>query len=492
MKATKWIVCLAVVFVSTFFAQPTTATAAAPTHEWTRQLGTNDYDYSQGVSADGLGNVYITGWTRGSLGGANAGQADAFLSKYDASGSLLWTEQLGTSNWDGSYGVSSDGLGNVYITGITQGNLGGPLTGVIDAFLSKYDSSGSLLWTEQLGASLITESNSVSSDSLGNVYISGTTVGKFGGLSGAQNAFLSKYDASGNLLWTEQPGISGENSSQSVSSDGLGNVYISGVIGSLEATTDAFLSKYDASGNLLWTEQLGTSSHDVSNGVSSDGLGNVYISCYTEGNLDGPNAGGKDAFLSKYDSSGSLLWTEQLGTSSVDESFHVSSDDLGNVYISGYTGGNLGGTNAGSIDAFLSKYDSGGNLHWTEQLGTYNEDASYGVSSDGLGSVYISGYTWASLGGPHVGIADAFIAKFSEPAPESGDFDADGDFDGTDFLRWQRGGSPNPLSATDLAAWQNAYGPANIGASESSTVPEPSTLLLSAMASVGMLLRRNG
>ena len=64
-----------------------------------------------------------------------------------------------------------------------------------------------------------------------------------------------------------------------------------------------------------WTRQLGTSATDVSYGVSADGLGNVYISGYTDGSLGGPNAGGTDAFVSKYDAAGTLQWTRQLGTS---------------------------------------------------------------------------------------------------------------------------------------------------------------------------------
>ena len=108
---------------------------------------------SCGVSADGLGNVYISGWTDGSLGGTNAGGCDAFLSKYDASGTLEWTRQLGTSEYDMSYGVSADGLGNVYISGDTEGSLEGTNAGGSDAFLSKYDASGTLEWTQQLGTS---------------------------------------------------------------------------------------------------------------------------------------------------------------------------------------------------------------------------------------------------------------------------------------------------------------------------------------------------
>ena len=110
----------------------------AQTLEWTRQLGTTERDQSFGVSADGLGNVYIAGWTSGDLGGPNAGSSDAFISKYDATGSLLWTEQLGTSGGDYNHGVSADSLGNVYISGDTEGSLGGPNTGSSDAYAAKF------------------------------------------------------------------------------------------------------------------------------------------------------------------------------------------------------------------------------------------------------------------------------------------------------------------------------------------------------------------
>ncbi len=105
--------------------------------EWTRQLGSSEYDTSNGVSADGLGNVYVSGCTNGSLGGDSAGLSDAFISKYDASGSLLWTRQLGTSTSDVSRGVSADGLGNIYISGWTYGSLEGDNAGDLDAFLVK-------------------------------------------------------------------------------------------------------------------------------------------------------------------------------------------------------------------------------------------------------------------------------------------------------------------------------------------------------------------
>jgi hypothetical protein len=408
----RWLVDL--VFVSAASASP------GESIEWVRQLGTNADDRSTGVSADGLGNVYISGYTYRNVGGPNADFGNAFVSKYDAAGILQWTRQLGTGTQDESNGVSADGLGNVYISGWTAGSLGRPSAGGIDAFVSKYDAAGTLQWSRQLGTSSYDESTGVSADGLGNVYISGYTYGSVGGPNaGIGDAFVSKYDAAGTLQWSRQLGTSAHDESHGVSADGLGNVYISGFThGSLAGPNadprDAFVSKYDTAGTLQWTRQLGALGFDDSRGVSADGLGNVYISGYTYGSVGGPNAGSGDAFVSKYDVAGTLIWSRQVGTSSFDANFGVSADGLANVYISGFTGGSLGRPNVGSSDAIVSKYDASGNFQWTQQLGISSDDESHGVSADGLGSVYFSGYTFGSLGGPSAGSNDAFVAKIAD------------------------------------------------------------------------------
>ncbi len=74
------------------------ASVHAQAFKWMRQIGTTETDLSLDVSADGLGNVYISGYSDGSLEGPNAGGSDAFVSKYDASGTLQWTRQFGTSD----------------------------------------------------------------------------------------------------------------------------------------------------------------------------------------------------------------------------------------------------------------------------------------------------------------------------------------------------------------------------------------------------------
>lgn len=159
--------------------------------QWVRQLGTSDYDESHSVATDGDGNVYITGWTEGSPAGPNQGINDAWLAKYSTAGDLLWTRQLGTDSFDYSHGVATDRAGNVYITGGTEGSLGGTNQRGPDAYVAKYSTAGALRWVRQIGTSSADVSEGVATDGDGSIYISGTTAGSLGGANqGLNNAWL--------------------------------------------------------------------------------------------------------------------------------------------------------------------------------------------------------------------------------------------------------------------------------------------------------------
>ena len=106
---------------------------------WVRQLGTEDDTLASDVATDAAGNVYLTGPTNGLLGGANPRPPDAWLAKFDAAGHLLWKRELGTeSSFVLAFGVATDTAGNVYLTGWTTGSLGGANRGDSDAWVAKY------------------------------------------------------------------------------------------------------------------------------------------------------------------------------------------------------------------------------------------------------------------------------------------------------------------------------------------------------------------
>ncbi len=112
-----------------------------------------------------------------------------------------------------------------------------------------------------------------------------------------------------------------------------------------------------------WTKQLGTSNNDYGRGIATDSSGNVYVAGETSSGLDGnSSSGGEDFFLVKYNSAGAKQWTKQLGTSSNERANGVSTDFSGNVYVAGYTEGGLdGNSNSGNKDLFIVKYNSDGN-----------------------------------------------------------------------------------------------------------------------------------
>lgn len=253
-----------------------------------------------------MGDVFIGGGTFGSLSAANAGNEDAFSSRYDGNGNRQWLRQLGTADSERTHAITADALGNVFIAGPKYGRLPGPGIGSYDAaFIAKYSRAGALLWNQQLGNATSENPLAAATDKDGNVYVTGQTFGSFGGPN--------------------------------------------------QGSGDVFLCKYDTGGTLQWVKQLGSSGLDVSRGLVVDGNGNSFISGWTTGDLAGANAGIEDIFVSKFDVAGNLLWTKQFGTTDYDEALDVAVDLLGNIYVSGFSNGALGGPNAGGSDAFIAK-----------------------------------------------------------------------------------------------------------------------------------------
>ncbi|KYC39582.1 hypothetical protein WA1_21740 [Scytonema hofmannii PCC 7110] len=385
--------------------------------KWIRQTGTEGDDSSYSVAVDGTGNVYMTGYTDGSLGGTLAGSQDIWVTKYNSDGAIQWKRQLDTAGKEFSYSVA-DSVGNVYITGFTSGALEGSNKGGIDAWVGKYHSDGTEQWKKQLGTAGDDFSNSVTVDSAGYVYITGHTDNSLGGTNaGDIDAWVAKYDSGGTIQWKKQLGTSKLDVSNGIAIDNASNVYVtgftSGALGGMNAgSVDAWVTKYDGSGTWQWTKQLGTEGEDYSNSITVDTALNVYIVGDTSGSVGKINAGGQDAWIAKYGSNGELQWKKQLGSAGDDFAYGVVTDSAGYVYITGDTDDALGGTNAGGIDAWVAKYDSNGNPLFIRQFGTEGDDFSNGIAVASGGHVYITGDTDGGLSGTNAGSIDAWITKY--------------------------------------------------------------------------------
>lgn len=141
-----------------------------------RELATSASDFGNAISVDGLGNVFVAGTTRGSLGGPIQGELDAFVAKYDELGNLHWIRQLGDEQINGA---TVDNLGNVVVSGHRAGDIS----------LAKYDAAGELFWSHQFNVGLIGGAqNAVVTDKLGRIYLAGGPIG------GEADAYLARFD----------------------------------------------------------------------------------------------------------------------------------------------------------------------------------------------------------------------------------------------------------------------------------------------------------
>jgi hypothetical protein len=200
-----------------------------------------------------------------------------------------------------------------------------------------------------------------------SIFVSGIIALLVSQLSLQANSMPSIINDSSDIhiqAWINQYGSSSDESGESVTTDSSGNIYITGYTwgksgsNTSSVETDIFLTKFSSGGTKLWTEQYGSSNDDRGQSVTTDSSGNIYITGYTEGEIGGNTSSwGTDIFLTKFSSDGTKLWTKQSGSSSDDKGLSVATDIIGNLYIAGYTWGDLdGNSNSGGYDIFLSKY----------------------------------------------------------------------------------------------------------------------------------------
>ena len=301
---------------------------------------------------------------------------------------------------------------------------------------------------------------SCTTDSFGNVYLSGfTSSNNFIALSGHQiiyggnyDSFLVKFNTNGVLQWATYYGGSGDDRAFSCVVDGASNVFLAGTTQSsigiassghqnnYGGAQDVFLVKFNNNGVRQWGTYYGGLAADYSFMCQVDASGNVYLSGITQSNTgtiiatagshQTSHGGGDDAFLVKFNMSGIRLWGTYYGGSGNDYSYSCSTDPSGNVYLVGFTGSNTGTiiatsgshqpTIGGGTDAFLVKFNSSGVRQWGTYFGGTAGENGYSCYSDASSNIYVVGYTGSLNGiaaGGHQnifgGLGDAFLVKFS-------------------------------------------------------------------------------
>jgi len=176
--------------------------------EFFLEFGTKEDESVWGGAIDSNDNIYLVGYTNGSLhGNLNFGENDIIFMKFNVSGQRLWTKQIGTNENDYAVGITIDVSNNIYVTGYTNASLNGNYHfGKNDIFIMKFNSNGTILFTKQVGSHEDDYGQGIRVDSNSNIYVIGYTRGEIDGNQhrGGMDIILLKYNASGKLICSAQ------------------------------------------------------------------------------------------------------------------------------------------------------------------------------------------------------------------------------------------------------------------------------------------------
>jgi hypothetical protein len=389
---------------------------------WATYYGGEAEDVARDLDCDSLGNVYLGGFTKSTDGIATAGSAqpvkggnpvqgrpDAFLVKFDSAGIRQWCTYFGGSHQDAevTFALTTDNENNVYITGnalstdlpTTPGThqlVKAGSTTTHDAFICKYNSDGTRIWTTYFGGTSHDYPLAITTDSAGDLYIVGYTMSTGGIatanahqplLSSGEDAFITKFSNTGTQLWGTYLGGTGADKINAIS------------------TTGAMLAFAGTSSS----NNIATTANAHQPGLGSTGLPDGIVGCMT------------------FD--GNLQWLTYYGGEHSDAITGLSSKADGSIYVAGQSNSTIGiatpnslqDTLSGSADCFLAKFNESGERAWGTYYGGYDADQSPKIAGrDNL--IYMTGSTRSPTGiassnsqQPNInGGADAFLAVFND------------------------------------------------------------------------------
>jgi CSLREA domain-containing protein len=456
-----------------------------PTLEYGSYLGGGGEDFGFAVAVDPAGNTYVTGLTRSldfptrdpfqpAFGG---GDLDVFVTKFDREGRLVYSTYLGGSRDENgffSHGIAVDPLGNAYIGGTTQSRDFPTTSGALlrsfaggfgDAFVTKLDPSGRLVYSTFLGGSENDVGLAIAVDPEGSAFVAGATASPDFPHTWAghttdffSDVFVAKLDPRGaTLRYGALFGGALDDQGVAVAVGPGGDAYVAGSTSSADFPTvnafqpavgddsNAFVARLNAQGNgFVYSTYLGGSGGEGATGIAVDNSGNVYVIGAT-GSADFPVAialqpvfgGLSDAFVSSLDADGARLrFSTYLGGSDSETGFDIdvagdtvavtgatTSEDFPTLAAlqPAYNGGMC--FDFRCADGFVTQFTTGGTLRASTYYGGIGDEVPRGIALGADASVSITGFTSSfdlpianAVQPTRRGATDAFVARIGPTA----------------------------------------------------------------------------
>ncbi len=423
------------------------------------------------IAVDNAGDAYVTGYTTstsfptttGAYSATNSGATDAFVTKLNPTGTILYSTYLGGNDTSAGAGVAVDSAGDAYIAGTTSasdfptttGAYSGTAAGSSDAFMTELNASGAApVYSTLLGGNDVDSAAAIALAGPGKVYVTGSTssldfptTNSYRAADNNGAVFVAGLNtaASGknSLVYSTLLGSHGFDTGAGIAVNSAGDAYVTGstdatgfpfTTGAYSTTTsggsDAFVTELDATGVISYSTYLGGGGDDHGQAIAVNSAGDAYVTGST-GSANFPQAnplnaigsgcaspsgnGGVDAFVTELNSTGSaLVYSTYLGGSGTDAGYGIAVDEANDAYVTGSTtSANFPATtdaytttNSGGVDAFVTKLNAAGSgLLYSTYLGGGSDDTGYGIAANSTGA-YVTGQTYSSNFPTTTGAAD--------------------------------------------------------------------------------------
>jgi hypothetical protein len=409
----------------------TMVTPGMPSVNWAMCDGGQGYDEARSVATDSQGNHYIVGSVSSASVPAliyannsfNGGGFDAYIMKVTKEGQRLWVRFIGGQGDDFGTAICIAADGHIYVAGNTstqsglahdgiQSDFGG---GSYDAFVMKLSGDGTDEWTTYFGGMGDENIKAIKTDLNGKVIFGGHTGSPdiqmtngaqttFGG--GISDGFVGVLNPDGTLVWNTYLGGSGEDTVTDIAITDSGTMYACGTLANNNIAvfngnqyhggeSDGFVCQFTNEGPIAWAQLTGGSSRDEANAISLDQSGNVVLVGSTasadvamlSANQTTYGGGSFDAYITRYNNSGIMLWSTLYGGSGFDKGSDVHVNFFGEVYVAlASTSTGLASENAfqenpkGGQDVLVAKMTEDGEITWASYLGGSQDDEALGIN----------------------------------------------------------------------------------------------------------------
>jgi len=294
-----------------------------------------------------------------------------FLKTYQASGTEEGLTMIQTI--DGGY------LASGYTTSV---GVGGE-----EASLTKYDSQGVVQWSKTYGGGADERANATIETTDGGYVIAGSTT-TFG--AGSSDFYVVKTDATGGILWSHTTGNAAEDIARSVVESADGGYVVAGTTRNVGSPLDrdVMLSKFDATGTLLWTKTFGNPSSLEDAWQIKRACGGGYI---IVGSTNGAGSSTFDTYVIRVDAMGNEMWSRAYTSAANEIAYSVDNTDDGGFIVAGSF------SSGSTADMYVAKLAADGTRQWSNRYGTADKDEARMIVRNSDASFSISGFTEKSV-----------------------------------------------------------------------------------------------